>query len=116
MSGNLQEEVRTINARNEVERRSGFSHSEAEGRSGSSQLAPLALVNISGLGVKGIANVWTRNATSGRTLVDFFHLDADTWRKEYLLTPSAVDALCDQKSLEANARALQQTLADRGIT
>ena len=108
--------MRTINARNEVERRSGFSRSEAEGRSGSSQLAPLALVNISGLGVKGIANIWTHNATSGRTLVDFFHLDADTWKKEYLLTPNAVDALCDQKSLEANARALQQTLADRGIT
>ncbi|MBM3238475.1 hypothetical protein FJZ31_19450 [Candidatus Poribacteria bacterium] len=80
------------------------------------QLAPLALVNISGLGVKGIANVWKHNATSGRTLVDFFHLDADTWKTEYHLTSSAVNALGDQKSLEVNARALQQTLADRGIT
>jgi len=80
------------------------------------QLAPLALVSIPGLGVKGIANVWVRNATSGRTLVDFFHLDADTWKREYQLTPGAVDTLCDRKSLEARAQTLQQTLADRGIT
>jgi len=88
------EEVRTINA----------------------QLTPLALANIPGLGVKGIANIWTRNTTSGRTLVDFFHLHPEVWKREYGLTQRSIDALHDPNTLEADTRVLQQTLAARDIT